>query len=54
MDELCEIAGKDSYEFRLMHLENERAKDVIGKLREITRGEKAVEGYRNWHCIFAL
>ena len=44
MDELCEIAGKDSYEFRLMHLENERAKDVIGKLREITRGEKAVEG----------
>jgi len=27
-----------------MHLENERAKDVIGKLREITRGEKAVEG----------
>jgi len=44
MDELCEIAGKDSYEFRLMHLENERAKDVIRKLREITRGEKAVEG----------
>jgi CO/xanthine dehydrogenase Mo-binding subunit len=38
MDELCEIAGKDSYEFRLMHL------DVIRKLREITRGEKAVEG----------
>ena len=44
MEELCEIAGKDPFEFRLMHLEDERAKDVIRKLREIIKGEKIPEG----------
>ncbi len=44
MDELCEMAGKNPYEFRIMHLEDERAKDVIRKLHEITQREKTVEG----------
>jgi len=35
MDELAEKAGKDSMEFRLAHLEDERAKDVCVKLREM-------------------
>jgi nicotinate dehydrogenase subunit B len=36
MDELSLAAGKDPYEFRLQHLEDIRAKDVINKLRERT------------------
>jgi CO/xanthine dehydrogenase Mo-binding subunit len=44
IDELCEIAGKDPYEFRIMHLEDERAKDVLRKLREITHEEKNGKG----------
>ncbi|HVW61068.1 MAG TPA: molybdopterin cofactor-binding domain-containing protein, partial [Puia sp.] len=35
MDELAEKAGKDPYEFRLMHLEDQRARDVLEKLRSI-------------------
>lgn len=44
MDELAEKAGKDPYEFRLMHQQDERAKAVISKLQEITAGEKTIEG----------
>jgi len=44
IDELAEKAGKDPYEFRLMHLEDERAKDVIRKLRELTKGQQTIEG----------
>ena len=44
MDELAEKAGKDPYEFRLMHLQDERAKAVIRKLREITGANKSSDG----------
>lgn len=40
MDELAEKAGKDPYEFRLMHLEDQRAKDVLEKLRTITPNQQ--------------
>ncbi|GAA0534439.1 molybdopterin cofactor-binding domain-containing protein [Chitinophaga japonensis] len=36
MDELAEKAGKDPYDFRLMHLEDKRAIAVLQKLRDIT------------------
>jgi CO/xanthine dehydrogenase Mo-binding subunit len=36
MDELAEKAGKDPFTFRLMHLNDERAKAVVQKLQEIT------------------
>ncbi|HSC37616.1 MAG TPA: molybdopterin cofactor-binding domain-containing protein, partial [Chitinophagaceae bacterium] len=36
MDELAEKAGKDAYTFRLLHLEDERAKDVIRTLQSLT------------------
>jgi nicotinate dehydrogenase subunit B len=35
MDELAEKAGKDPFTFRLIHLQDERAKAVIQKLQEI-------------------
>jgi len=35
MDELAEKAGKDPYDFRLMHLEDKRAIAVLQKLRDI-------------------
>lgn len=35
MDELAEKAGKDPFTFRLMHLQDERAKAVIQKLQEM-------------------
>jgi nicotinate dehydrogenase subunit B len=40
MDELAEKAGKDPYGFRLMHLQDERAKDVIRKLQALTQGQE--------------
>jgi CO/xanthine dehydrogenase Mo-binding subunit len=40
MDELAEKAGKAPLDFRLAHLEDERAIAVIKRLQEITRGEK--------------
>jgi nicotinate dehydrogenase subunit B len=40
MDELAEKAGMDPLDFRLDHLEEERARAVIMKLREITPDEK--------------
>ncbi len=33
MDELAEKAGKDPYQFRIEHLEDERAREVISRLR---------------------
>ena len=44
MDELAEKAGKDPYEFRIMHLQDERAKAVIRKLQEFTREQKIAAG----------
>lgn len=41
MDELADKAGKDPYEFRLMHLDDERARAVIRRLRELTEGQQA-------------
>jgi nicotinate dehydrogenase subunit B len=40
MDELAEKAGKDPYGFRLMHLADERAKEVIRKLQALTQGQE--------------
>jgi len=39
MDELAAKAGKDPYEFRLMHLEDERAKEVIRHLQTLTAAQ---------------
>ncbi len=45
MDELAEKAGKDPYTFRLLHLEDERARDLLRKLQAVTAGqEKAHTG----------
>ncbi|MGV3559945.1 molybdopterin cofactor-binding domain-containing protein [Larkinella arboricola] len=44
MDELAEKAGKDPLEFRLRHLEDERAIAVVKKLQELTRSEKGKPG----------
>lgn len=44
LDELAEKAGKDALEFRLLHLEDERAVAVIKKLREVTQSEKTRPG----------
>ncbi len=40
MDELAEKAGKDPFTFRLMHLQDERAKAVIRKVQELTSNIK--------------
>ncbi len=49
MDELADKAGMDVLEFRLKHLEDPRARDVILKIREMTKdqqtGEKEGIGY---------
>jgi len=39
MDELAEKAGKDPFTFRLMHLDDERAKAVVQKLQEIANSQ---------------
>jgi nicotinate dehydrogenase subunit B len=44
MDELAEKAGKDPFDFRLAHLEDERAKAVVKKVREMTLGVKTSKG----------
>jgi CO/xanthine dehydrogenase Mo-binding subunit len=41
MDELAEKAGKDPFEFRLMHVSDERAKAVIRKVQELVGFEKS-------------
>jgi nicotinate dehydrogenase subunit B len=38
MDELAEKAKKDPFEFRLMHLDDPRAKAVVSRLRELIKG----------------
>jgi nicotinate dehydrogenase subunit B len=44
MDELAEKAEKDPFEFRLMHLEDARAKAVVQKVRDMTREVKPSKG----------
>ena len=44
MDELAEIAGKDSVAFRLMHLEDLRAKAVLLKVQQMTSGIQVKSG----------
>ena len=44
MDELAEKAGKDPFTFRLMHQEDERAKAVIRKLREMVKDQSVPAG----------
>lgn len=44
MDELAEKAGKDPFDFRVAHLEDNRAIAVINKLREMTRDIKPTKG----------
>jgi len=44
MDELAEKAGKDPLEFRLAHLEDERAIAVVHKVREMCGDEVLKEG----------
>ncbi|WP_223129435.1 molybdopterin cofactor-binding domain-containing protein, partial [Sinomicrobium weinanense] len=44
MDELAEQAGKDPYDFRLMHLDDPRAKEVVEKLHKLTSTTSHPEG----------
>jgi nicotinate dehydrogenase subunit B len=44
MDELAEKAGKDPFAFRLMHLNDERAKAVVSKLQDLVQAEPAEAG----------
>lgn len=44
MDQLAEMAGKDPLEFRLDHLEDERATATIRKIQEICGSESLEEG----------
>lgn len=44
MDQLAAMAGKDPLEFRLAHLEDERAKATIRKIQEICGSESLGEG----------
>jgi CO/xanthine dehydrogenase Mo-binding subunit len=43
MDELAEKANQDPYEFRIMHLEDYRAKEVIRKLQSLIRNQEKVD-----------
>ena len=42
MDELAALAGKDPFEFRLLHLEDQRAREVLTKLRSITANQPGI------------
>lgn len=44
MDELAEKAGQDAVTFRISHLEDPRAIDVLEKVREMAAGLKSAEG----------
>jgi nicotinate dehydrogenase subunit B len=44
MEELAVKAGKDPYGFRIMHLDDQRAKNVLTKLRDITSGQMIPAG----------
>jgi nicotinate dehydrogenase subunit B len=43
MDEMADKAGKDPVEFRLAHLDDPRAKEVLVKVREMASGTKITE-----------
>ena len=50
MEELTIAAGRDPFEFRLAHLQDDRARDVLTKLRSITKDQKtgiAFSRYKN-------
>jgi CO/xanthine dehydrogenase Mo-binding subunit len=44
MDELADKAGKDPFEFRMMHLSDERARETLQRLHERISNEKTSEG----------
>ena len=57
MDELAELAGADPVEFRLKHLEDTRARDVIERAAKEfgwQKGQKAAAGSRLWLRLCAL
>ncbi|HEV2482686.1 MAG TPA: molybdopterin cofactor-binding domain-containing protein [Puia sp.] len=50
MEELATAAGKDPFEFRLQHLQDDRARAVLDKLKEAVKNEKvgiAFSRYKN-------
>jgi CO/xanthine dehydrogenase Mo-binding subunit len=49
MDELAEMSKTDPYEFRLKHLDDERAKAVIRKVRELIVGQPGRSTQTNAH-----
>ncbi|HEX5554789.1 MAG TPA: molybdopterin cofactor-binding domain-containing protein, partial [Chitinophagaceae bacterium] len=49
MDELAEMSKTDPYEFRLKHLDDERAKAVIRKVRELIVGQPGRSAQTNAH-----
>jgi len=44
MDELAEAANQDPIEFRLKHLTDARAKEVVSQLAKLTKNEELVDG----------
>jgi len=50
MEELAIAAGKDPFEFRLSHLQDDRARDVLNRLKAVTKDQKvgiAFSRYKN-------
>lgn len=50
MEELAAKAGKDPFDFRLQHLQDDRARTVLNRLKEVTKNEKvgiAFSRYKN-------
>ena len=44
MDELADYAGKSPLDFRLEHLNDDRAKEVVQKVKEMTMSQKVASG----------